>query len=142
MRTKQQKLLYYNRPWFQDKLKETLEEIEERVAWLLAKYPKLKNSDKLLVNYYHVIFDNWKGQLDDINILSLANPASIVRSRRYLQNDLGLFRPDTEIEETRDAAQTAYHDYYVKGEGMVKGYCAPRSLPPSPTTQNVLSSNY
>jgi len=66
---------------------------EEKVAWLLNKYPKLRDSDKLLCFHYWTIVDKYKGELNESIIISLTPAETITRVRRLIQNTYNMFLP-------------------------------------------------
>jgi len=101
-RNKQQKLLYYTRPHFYNKLLAQLDEIEEKVCWLLAKHEHFRNCDKCLIFHYWKEVDEWNRLTLRQDIHALTSPESIIRIRRHLQNDLDLWIPtDQEVIKAR-----------------------------------------
>lgn len=87
---------------------------EEKVAWLMHRFPKLRDNDKLLIFYYWKHMDGFEGYLDDQRILSLTSSGTITRVRRRIQNEYGLFLPkNEEVIRARKISQTAVRDWSV-----------------------------
>jgi len=73
---------------------EHLKTMEEKVAWLLMRYSKLRNSDKLLVFYYWTHVDKIDFCYIEDKMIEQTTPSeSITRARRKIQNDYGLLLP-------------------------------------------------
>lgn len=93
-RTKDQKKFYYSNPGLYHRKIQELEECEERVVWLLSKFPHYRDCDKCLIFGYWHLGDGFKGVLSSEQIHNLTPAESITRARRAVQNDCGLFLPD------------------------------------------------
>lgn len=118
-RTKQEKIFYYTMAGLYLKIINTLETLEEKICWLLKRYPKLRNSDRLLVFYYWIIADKFKGELVDETILKLTPAESITRIRRLIQNELNLFLPtEPTVREARDIAEKTWTEWIIKEKEM------------------------
>jgi len=93
----------------------SLKVAEEKVAWLLQRYPKLRNNDKLLVFYYwkYVNVVNFN-LLNDNMIDSLTSSETIRRVRQKIQNEYRMFLPTDEIViKRRRICQEAVHDWAI-----------------------------
>ena len=95
---------------------------EQRVAYLLERFPETRDSDvALYIRYWrrfqaHVIAD-WNPI--DLEILyELDRPDSISRLRRHIQNKLQLFRGMEATAERRDLLQKELHEYLLAHEGL------------------------
>ena len=112
-RSKKDKLLYYSRPHFYEKCLSELEEVEERVVWLLAKHDKARNSDMFLLMKYWLNVNKWNGLFIEPYIHLITNAETIIRKRRYIQNTLSLFLPTNPIvAEGRGIKEAAYRDHF------------------------------
>jgi len=113
------KLKYYSNPFIYFRKIEELKDSEEKVAWILQKYPRARNHDKLLIFYFWKEIDNFQGEMDEEAIMQLTNTETIRRNRQFLQNVLHLFEPDEDIKEQREICQEAVRDYINnKTEGI------------------------
>jgi hypothetical protein len=90
-----------------------MENVEERVVWILAKYPKTRNHYNILIfNYWKLVegmnsFDFY----DENRQIELTTSESITRACRHIQNELGLFKPDEEIQDGRAVCEEAVKDW-------------------------------
>lgn len=122
-RNKQQKLLYYVRPKFYDKLLNELEEVEEKVCWLLAKYKHFRNCDTCLLFYYWREVENWNCLIVENIIHRLTAAETITRVRRYIQNDLHLWLPtDSEVILKRDIKKNVMCDWATNHKNINLSY--------------------
>lgn len=115
-RTHEQKLLYYTRPHFYKKILADLDMMEEKVCWLLGKYEKLRNNDKLLVFKYWTEVDQvlftFASPHEIINQVS--NPYDIIRQRQIIQNQLNLWQPtDPDVVECRQIKEAAMLEWVI-----------------------------
>ncbi|KKM65630.1 hypothetical protein LCGC14_1489370 [marine sediment metagenome] len=120
-RTKQQKLLYYTRPSFYHRVLLQLEDVEEKVCWLLAKYEKTRNSDMFLLMKFWNEAEQWNGMFIEPYIYRITSAETITRIRRYLQNTLHLWMPtDEEVIEARSIKELAIKDWAIAKARMEK----------------------
>lgn len=107
-RTKEQKLFYYKQQGLYERKIQQLEECEERVCWLLHRFPHYRDCDKCLIfGYWHLV-DGFGKAMSSEAIHNLTPAESITRARRAIQNDCGLFLPnDPEILVVRGINQEA-----------------------------------
>lgn len=93
----------------------TLGTIEQKVAFILDRYPETRNSDvSLCIRYWRYHQPDELNEWDDpeLEVLyDLDKWATIVRLRAELQNDLGLFRASDEAILNRSLGQTGFHQY-------------------------------
>ncbi len=113
-RTKQQKLLYYTRPSFYHNVLQQLEDVEEKVCWLLSKYEKTRNSDMFLLMKFWNKAEYWNGLFIEPYIYRITSAETITRVRRYLQNTLHLWIPtDEDVREKRAIKELAMKDWAI-----------------------------
>lgn len=116
-RTRQQKLLYYTSPRFYQKVLNQLEEVEEKVCFLLAKDEHFRNCDNCLLFHYWQNVDNIYTHLlfrfkDERHKCTSAE--TITRCRRYIQNTLGLWLPtDPEVIKRRKIKELAIREWVI-----------------------------
>ena len=118
-RSLKEKLFYYSQPGIYKKKIEELSECEEKVVWLFAKFPHLRDCDKcLLFEYWKCVDDFYPQFLRDKEIIHKLTPAeTITRIRRYIQNDLGLFLPtDSDVIKAREISELAVSDWAKRVE--------------------------
>jgi len=112
-RTKNQKIYYYTQNYIYQQKINNLITCEERVVWLLSKYPHLRDCDKCLVIYYWKHVDN----LDIVNrdnIHALTSSETIRRVRQHIQNELGLFLPtETKVILARSIGESAVREWNI-----------------------------
>lgn len=113
MKKDRQELLFYFTMFpFKKKIDE-MRKVTEKTAWILANYPFTRNSDKAL------IFKYWREadkiiEVTEENYDKLTIAESITRSRRKLQNELGLYLPtDEEIIEQRRINEDAVRSWAI-----------------------------
>ena len=117
-RNKIQKVLYYTSKTFVEKIVEDLEEIEEKVAWLLANNEHLRNCDMCLVIDYWKYVDKIRENILETRyeIHKATSFESIRRSRQYIQNELNLWLPtEANIIEERGIKKEAVEKWIKKG---------------------------
>ena len=113
-RTKQQKLLYYTRPHFYQKVLSQLQEVEEKICWLLAKSEHFRNCDMCLMFYYWSHIDHWNSYQNPTTLHKLTSAETITRCRRYIQNTLHLWVPtDPEVVEKRSIKESAIKEWFI-----------------------------
>jgi hypothetical protein len=111
MRTKEQKIFYYNQEAIYKRKIEEFETAEEKVAWLLHNNSHLRNCDKCLIKAYELQVDRYNGSLDSEEIHRLTSSETIRRVRQKL-NELGLFLPtDGNVVERRKVCEKAVKDW-------------------------------
>lgn len=97
----------------------SLEDTEERVAWLLKKHPILRNNDNYLLFYYWHFVDDYLPSFHKETISYLTSAETIVRVRRNLQNTLGVFLPtEPTVREARNITEKAYHDWSIQAKEL------------------------
>jgi hypothetical protein len=96
-----------------------LENVEERVVWLLNRKEHLRNCDKCLIFYY------WK-HVDGLNnigydtIHALTTAETITRCRRHVQNDLALFLPtEVDVITARSICEDAVRDWAIHNKKLM-----------------------
>lgn len=112
----EQKKKKYQLETFYTKTYEELKTIEEKVIRLLHDNKHLRNCDKCLIHTYWKTFDELNTKTNDlhITIIKLTPAGSIIRSRSYIQNELGLYEPDEETKMKRGIREQAHVDYYTQ----------------------------
>lgn len=92
-------------------------EIEIRVKEILEYYPETRENDNLLyviyLEQYHYIEFNRENYIN-AEELQLPSFKTIERNRRYIQNNLGLFKPSEKTENKRKDAEKSYIEDYVR----------------------------
>ncbi|MCS3698249.1 DUF3800 domain-containing protein [Salinibacter ruber] len=80
-----------------------LDNTEKKVAWVLNKYPKARDSDSELIMRYWQKFElDGSKKLSDLERLhDLTKPTTIVRARRTIQYNLDLFNASAEVQKFR-----------------------------------------
>ena len=93
-----------------------LKTIEEKVEYLLEKYPQTRSSDKILLLNMYAIFYRVDIRSSCANIClddRLPDYGSVSRIRRKVQERREDLRAEDKIEEFRIASQEAYIEYAV-----------------------------
>ena len=115
-RNNQQKLLYFTRPNFYNKVLEELNQLDEIICWLLMKHEHFRNCDKCLIWHVWEEVDKLQFMPDKDKKHSLTSSESIRRVRQKLQ-ELGLWIPtDPEVIKKRNIKKQAISDWVVNYE--------------------------
>lgn len=94
-----------------------LNTLEQRVAWILSRFPKTRDSDIALQLRYWKRFeeDRFDGEgLSVRDYLRLTKLTSIERARRTIQNTLKLFQATAEIAKRRKQLQDEQHSHALQ----------------------------
>ena len=114
-RTKQQKLIYYEDPRFYEKTVSQLEEIEERVVWLMKWDDHNRNCDTCLIFSYWNRFSPVMTRIlfsVESERHKLTAIESITRARRIIQNTLELWPPtDPDVIKKRRIREEAIKEW-------------------------------
>lgn len=81
-----------------------LNTLQQRVAWLLNRYPDARDSDRALYRRYWSTFESEHLQGDHVRLdrlTDLAHPANLTRARQKIQNEYRLFLASPEVRERR-----------------------------------------
>lgn len=117
-RTKQQKLMLYTRHHFYNKILSDMDQLEEKVCWLLAKHEHLRNCDNCLILKIWKDVDNWNGLPYEQEVHRLTSSDSITRVRRKLQ-EMGLWIPtDEDVIKARRIKESAIRDWAINDHKM------------------------
>jgi hypothetical protein len=107
-RTAEEKQYYLTAPWVFKLKVEELNNVEEKVTWLLARKEHLRNCDKCLIMYYWKIVDGLK-KINKQAVHALTSSETIRRVRQHIQNDLALYLPtDEDTRHARKITEEAY----------------------------------
>lgn len=92
-----------------------LSKAEQRVAYLLQRFPETRDSDTALCIRYWKMFqadvlERWR-PLELEVLFELDRIETIGRMRRMIQNDLRLFRGIEDTRRAREAMQAEFHEY-------------------------------
>jgi len=115
MRSKKEETFYYAHPGLYNKVIREINLTKDRVAWLLEKYPHLRGCDKCLIFNFWIVSDNYNLSLKKDHIHNLTGSATILRVRRYLQNELNLFLPEEDyVRKARGISEQAFKEWSGK----------------------------
>lgn len=107
-RTITEKIFYYEQPRLYQRMIGELETAEERVAWILERHPRTRDSDQWLIYLYWKLVDKAEGKLKHI-AGQLTAAGTITRCRRKIQHDLKLFLPnDRKIRKIRKIREEVF----------------------------------
>ena len=113
-RTMDEKIFYFLKPGLYSRTVKELETVEEKVCWLLEKFEKLRNKDRLLIFYYWNMVDGYTGELKESVIMNLTSSETVRRVRAKIQNKYNLFLPtDDDVVLARNIKQDAVRDWAV-----------------------------
>jgi hypothetical protein len=95
---------------------------EQRVARILERYPETRDSDiALCLRYWRIfqadVIEEWQPLELEI-LFKLDRMDTLSRERRFVQNDLRLFRGKEATHKTRDAMQREFHEYIAAHQGL------------------------
>lgn len=93
---------------------------QEKICDVMRRHPESRDCDTYLIFHYwadhakdskvKAFFRKLVYELSDQEIRHLRQPETIIRMRRHIQNDLGLFKPvEQETVERRERAQQVWH---------------------------------
>jgi hypothetical protein len=100
----------------------TFATVEQKVAYILDRYPETRNSDiRLCIRYWEFhqpaqLLQRGSPQLEVL--FDLDKWTTIVRERALLQNDLQLFRASDEAALSRLLGQHSFHEYLAARRGV------------------------
>lgn len=89
MSTIQEKIFFYTHPGLYKRKLEELRDTEQKVVWILNKYPSTRDSDQKLLFLFWQLNDNFTGVED----VELTPAETITRCRRKINYDYGLYLP-------------------------------------------------
>lgn len=95
---------------------------EQRVARILERYPETRDSDTALcLRYWRTfqadVIERWQPLELDI-LFELDRIETLGRARRFIQNDLRLFRSTEGTRKARGAMQHEFHEYIVAHQAL------------------------
>lgn len=101
----------------------SLAKTEEKVAYILQRFPETRDSDTALCIRYWKMFqanvlEHWS-PLELEVLLELDRIETIGRVRRIIQNELGLFQGIEDNKRARNARQREFHEYLAAHRGSL-----------------------
>lgn len=98
--------------------KSDLARVEDKVAWILQRYPETRDNHILLALRYWYRFDAdkidaWEGGSLNI-LLELENVATILRMGRHIQNSMKLWSGTERFKDFRDKYQLEFSRYFAE----------------------------
>ncbi len=96
---------------------------EQRVARILERHPETRDNDiALCLRYWRSfqadVIERWQ-PLDLEILFELDRMDTLSRARRFVQNDLRLFRGMEDTRKARDAMQREFHEYIAAHRDML-----------------------
>jgi hypothetical protein len=90
--------------------KRELNKVKKLVLRVLEHYPETRNSDTKL--YVQCARELGARNLEDLEHIPL-NIISVHKARQPIQNKLGLFKPNKEVQEKREERQLEFKDWML-----------------------------
>ena len=90
--------------------------VEDRVMYLLERFPRARNNDTYLLILYWRYFDEIGDYILYIPyevIERATKPETVRRTRQYIQNTLGMYPPTPSTQVKREKAEKAMRRIYA-----------------------------
>jgi len=95
-----------------------LESVSYAIITLLKKYPKTRNSDKLLMELFYRFYEGKEINLSAVN----TSPATLVRSRRFAQKHNPSLKGIPEVEILRESHSKEFKRFFSDRETDVQRF--------------------